>query len=342
MADHLGRVAVLYGGVSAEREVSLRSGQGVLAALQAQGVDAIGFDPSARPLHELRDEGVERVFIALHGRYGEDGTVQGALEVLGIPYTGSGVMASAVAMDKTLSKRIWLSHDLPTPRYEQLDAQTLQDPVALMQRVAPLGYPLIIKPPHEGSTIGVTKVLDASGVIEACRLALQFDEVVLAEEFIEGPELTVTILGSGAQAQALPIVEIRAPAGNYDFENKYNTDVVQYLCPAPLSSELTGQIQHIALAAFRTLGCAGWARVDVMLQRQSGRPYLLEINTSPGMTDHSLVPMAARAAGMSYGQLCQAIAQTAALKVRQVNKAGVSAQRSPAKQDDHEGGQHVA
>ncbi len=309
----LGKVAVLLGGASAEREVSLKSGSMVLAALQNQGVNAIGFDPSLRGLHELRDEGVERVFIALHGRFGEDGTVQGALELLGIPYTGSGVTASAVAMDKILTKRIWASEGIPTPASRVLHPGDSSAGVALA-----LGLPLIVKPPHEGSTLGLTKVIRPEDVTKAVELALAYDVSALAEEFIEGPELTIALLERDGQVEALPVIEIRAPNGNYDFEHKYLSNATQYLCPAPQSPELMMKAQALAVAAFKCLGCSGWARVDVMVREKDQGLFLLEINTSPGMTDHSLVPMAAKAAGLSYEQLVMHIAANASLKNKQV------------------------
>ena len=320
--NHFGKVGVLLGGTSAEREISLMSGTGVLAALKAKGVDAYGFDPGMRSLAELADEKFERVFIALHGRFGEDGTIQGALELLGIPYTGSGVMASSVAMDKVFTKRIWATHGLPTPRYEVLRASgDLRG--ALNAAADALGLPLIIKPPHEGSTIGLSKVKGYSQMQGAFALAARFDDVVLAEEFIDGRELTVAIIertgGKNAGFEALPIIEIVAPAGNYDYQNKYFTDDTQYLCPAPLPEALAAHIAKLALTAFEAVGCAGWGRVDVMLRRADDAPFLLEINTSPGMTGHSLVPMAARAVGTSYEDLCMRILASASLKTRHLN-----------------------
>lgn len=312
----LGRVGVLFGGRSSERDVSLMSGAGVLQALRAKGVDAHPFDPAQRSLAELAAEKFDRVFIALHGRYGEDGTLQGALEQLGIPYTGSGVMASAMAMDKTMSKRIWVSLGLPTPRFVALDAQDARD-AALTQVAADLGLPLMLKAPHEGSTIGIVKVTDGASLRAGFDECARFDDVVLAEEFISGREITVPVLGSGREARALPIVEIVAPGGNYDYEHKYFSDDTRYLCPAPLSADITAQIQELAVRAFRALDCAGWGRVDFMLRTKDGviEPLLLEINTSPGMTSHSLVPMAARAAGMSYEDLCIAILGMARLGI---------------------------
>ncbi|MBI3284051.1 MAG: D-alanine--D-alanine ligase [Burkholderiales bacterium] len=307
----LGKVGVLFGGRSAEHDISIMSGNGVLAALLSKGVDAHAFDPAVRSIAELAAEKFDRVFIALHGRYGEDGSLQGVLEQLNIPYTGSGVMASAIAMDKIFTKRIWQTHGLSTPKYAVLTAQT-----ALRQVPDELGLPLIIKPPHEGSTIGITKVKGYSEMQEAYALAAQFDEVVLAEEFVEGRELTVAVLGRGEQAYALPVIEIVAPEGNYDYQNKYFTDDTRYLCPAPLDAALTAQIQQMALDAYRALDCEGWARIDVLLRKSDNQPFLLEINTSPGMTGHSLVPMAARAIGMSYEDLCLEILQTARLKIK--------------------------
>ena len=312
MAEHpdFGKVAVLLGGRSAEREVSLMSGNGVLAALRSRGIDAHPFDPAERPMDDLRRDGFARVFIALHGRYGEDGTVQGALELLGIPYTGSGVQASAIAMDKVRTKEIWRARGLPTPA-----SRVLVRGDALREVPDALGLPLIVKPPHEGSTLGVTKVSGYSEMAEAFETAARFDEVVLAESFIDGPELTVAILGSGAAARALPVIEIRAPGGNYDFRNKYFGDDTEYLCPAPLPDPLAARVGEIALAAFRAIGCEGWGRVDLMLRRADQAPFLLELNTSPGMTDHSLVPMAARAVGMTYTDLVLALLAGASLKV---------------------------
>jgi D-alanine-D-alanine ligase len=306
----MGRVAVLMGGRSAEREVSLRSGAGVLAALRGAGVDAHAFDPAQRPMDDLRRDGCERAFIALHGRYGEDGTVQGALELLGIPYTGSGVLASAIAMDKVRTKEIWTARGLPTPR-----SVVLARGDALRDVPDALGLPLIVKPPHEGSTLGVSKVLGYSQMAEAFEQAARYDEVVLAEEFIDGPELTVAILGSGARARALPVIEIRAPGGNYDFQNKYFGEATEYLCPAPLPDELAARVAAVALAAYRAVGCEGWGRVDLMLRARDHEPFLLELNTSPGMTDHSLVPMAARAVGLSYPDLVLELLAGASLKV---------------------------
>jgi len=307
----LGKVGVLFGGRSAEREVSLMSGKGVLQALLSKGIDAHGFDTAERSIAELAAEKFDRVFIALHGRYGEDGSLQGVLEQLNIPYTGSGVMASAIAMDKIFTKRIWQTYGLSTPAYAVLTGQT-----ELRRVPDELGLPLIIKPPHEGSTIGITKVVGYSDMQEAYALAAQFDEVVLAEEFVEGRELTVAILGKGEQAYALPITEIVAPDGNYDYQNKYFTDDTKYICPAVLDQDLTDSIRKMAVDAYRALDCEGWARVDVLLRKSDNEPFLIEINTSPGMTGHSLVPMAAKAVGISYEDLCVEILKMASLKIK--------------------------
>jgi D-alanine-D-alanine ligase len=315
----LGKVGVLLGGRSAEREISILSGTGVLEALKAKGVDAHAFDPAERSLAELAAENFDRVFIALHGRYGEDGSLQGALEQLGIPYTGSGVMASSVGMDKITTKIVWLAHGVPTPKYAVIDGESDLDAV-----VAELGLPLIVKPPLEGSTIGITKVTEASAFKAAVELAQRYDRLVLAEQFIEGREFSVPLLGSGADARALPIIEIVAPEGNYDYQNKYFKDDTKYHCPAPLDAHTTAAIQADVVKAYRALGCEGWARIDVLIRESDGKHFLLEVNTSPGMTGHSLVPMAARAEGTSYEDLCVQILRTASLKLGQVNKGKAS------------------
>ena len=307
-----GKVAVLMGGRSAEREISLLSGGGVLQALRSAGVDAHPFDPAERELAELKHEGFARCFIALHGRGGEDGTVQGALELLRIPYTGSGVMASAIAMDKVMTKRIWEASGLPVPRGVSLPRAGLSRE-RVVQVPDELGLPLIVKPPHEGSSIGVTKVAGYSQMQDAVALAAQYDDVVLCEEFIEGPELTCPVLGEGEGARALPVIRIVAPEGAYDYQNKYFTDVTQYLVPSGLPEAEEREIQRIVVAAYRALGCRGWGRADLMVRAADRKPFLLEMNTSPGMTSHSLVPMSAKAAGMSYEQLCVHLVSTAAL-----------------------------
>jgi D-alanine-D-alanine ligase len=314
-AKAFGKVGVLFGGRSAEREVSIMSGTGVLAALKSKGIDAHAFDPAQRTLADLAAEKFDRVFIALHGRYGEDGSLQGALEQLGIPYTGSGVMACAVGMDKITTKKIWLNHGLPTPKYAVLDADT-----DLSKVVADLGLPLIVKPPHEGSTIGITKVTRAEELKAAYDVAAGFDEEVLAEEFVTGRELTVTVLGRGKTARALPIVEIVAPQGNYDYQNKYFTDDTKYYCPAQVDEAFTAEVQRIAVDAFNAIGCEGWARLDVLLRASDNKPFLLEVNAAPGMTSHSLVPMSARAVGISYEDLCVEILRSARLKIGQGKK----------------------
>jgi D-alanine-D-alanine ligase len=313
----LGKVAVLMGGTSAERQISLMSGTGVLAALQSQGVDAHAFDPAERDLIELRNGGFARCFIALHGRHGEDGSVQGALELLRIPYTGSGVLASAIAMDKVMTKRVWIAEGLPTPRYVWLAPH---DRAAQRIRTVPddLGLPLIVKPPREGSSIGITKVagplLDIDRQMQAAvELAAQYDPDVLCEEFIEGEEVTCPVLGAGESAQALPVVKIIAPEGAYDYQNKYFTDTVKYQVPSGLPAAEEAEIQRIVVQAYRTLGCRGWGRADLMVRASDRKPFLLEMNTSPGMTTHSLVPMSAKAAGLSYEALCVQIAAGAAL-----------------------------
>lgn len=301
--NEFGKVAVLMGGSSAEREISLLSGKAVLAALKRAGVDAHAFDPSSLNLWDLKKEGYARAFIALHGRFGEDGTVQGALETLGLPYTGSGVMASAIAMDKWRSKLIWLAAGLPTPRYQLLDAQT-----DLARVAEELGLPLIVKPAREGSSIGVSKVNTIAEVAPAFAAAAGHDPLVLAEEFVAGRELTAAVLGD----RVLPLVHIDAPEGGYDYHNKYFTDAVRYHCPAAIAPETEEEISRVCLSAFRALGCRGWGRVDLILQ-PDGRFFLLEMNTVPGMTDHSLVPMAARAAGMSFGDLVLRVLEGAQL-----------------------------
>ncbi|KQU73280.1 MULTISPECIES: D-alanine--D-alanine ligase [unclassified Rhizobacter] len=308
----LGKVAVLMGGSSAERDISLLSGGGVLAALQSQGVDAHAFDPSERELADLKHEGFARCFIALHGRHGEDGTVQGALELLGVPYTGSGVMASAIAMDKVMTKRIWLAEGLPTPRYVWL-APDRQERAQVQAVPDELGLPLIVKPPREGSSIGVSKVAGYSQMADAVALSAKYDPDVLCEEFIDGAEVTCPVLGQGAGAQALPVIRIAAPEGAYDYQNKYFTDVVKYHVPSGLDAALEAEIQRIVVQAYRTLGCRGWGRADLMIRKSDNKPFLLEMNTSPGMTSHSLVPMSAKAAGISYEQLCLHLASLATL-----------------------------
>ena len=296
-----GKVAVLLGGKSAEREVSLKSGGMVLKALRSKGVDAHPFDPKEKDFATLEKERFERAFIALHGRFGEDGTVQGILEWLGIPYTGSGVLASALAMDKLRTKRIWVAEGLPTAPHVVL---TSDSDLKLVSKK--LGLPIFVKPAREGSSVGMTKVKRAGDLEEAFALAVNYDPVVIAEKFIDGPELTVAILGE----DVLPIIRIETPREFYDYEAKYLANDTRYLIPCGLPKAKEKQIQALCLKAFQALGCRGWGRVDLMLDKR-GKPYLLEINTAPGMTDHSLVPMSARAVGISYEDLCVKILESA-------------------------------
>jgi D-alanine-D-alanine ligase len=296
-----GKVAVLLGGKSAEREVSLKSGGMVLNALRNRGVDALAFDPAERGFEALIRERFERAFIALHGRFGEDGTVLGVLEWLGIPYTGSGVLASALAMDKLRTKRLWHTEGVPTPPYAVLTKES--DLRAVARK---LGVPLMVKPASEGSSIGMSKVRSAARLEEAYVLAAKYDRVVIAEKFIDGTELTAGILGD----QVLPLIKLETPREFYDYEAKYIANDTRYIVPCGLSAARERDIQALCLRAFRALGCSGWGRVDLMLNRQ-GRAFLLEVNTAPGMTDHSLVPMAARAVGISYEDLCLRILEAA-------------------------------
>ena len=313
------KVAVLMGGRSAERDISLMSGEGVLKALQSKGVNAHAFDPANQAMDQLKQQGFSHAFIALHGRYGEDGSVQGALELLGIPYTGSGVMASSIAMDKVMTKRIWSALGLSTPKSVSL-APDEQSPQAIAAIPHTLGLPLIVKPPREGSSIGITKVTTAAGIEAATQLAIQYDPDLLCEEFIDGEELTCPVIGNGIHARALPVVRIAAPDGAYDYQNKYFTDDVKYHCPSGLPEKEEQAIQALVVAAYRALGCRGWGRADIMLRASDRKPYLLEMNTSPGMTSHSLVPMSARAAGISYEDLCIQLLQSATLDHLEVAK----------------------
>jgi D-alanine-D-alanine ligase len=302
MTSPFGKVAVLMGGKSAEREISLMSGNGVLKALRSKGIDAHGFDPAQRDLFDLKREGYARCFIALHGRGGEDGTIQGALEVLGVPYTGSGVMGSAIGMDKWRTKMVWIANKLPTPRYRILTADDDWKAVA-----RELGLPLIVKPANEGSTLGLTKVTAAKHLPAAYELATKkYKDIALAEQFVDGPEYTASVLGE----EVLPLIRIEAPKGNYDYQNKYFTDDTKYHCPSGLPAKKEEELKALTLQAFRAVGCSGWGRVDIMLDSKK-KPWLLEVNTSPGMTSHSLVPMAARAVGISYEDLCVRILELA-------------------------------
>lgn len=308
----LGKVAVLMGGSSAERPVSLMSGQGVLEALRSQGVDAHAFDPAGRDLADLKREGFSRCFIALHGRHGEDGTMQGALEMLGIPYTGSGVMASAIAMDKVMTKRLWQGDHLPVPAGVVL-RRGEHSPEHTRDLVERLGLPLIVKPAKEGSSFGVTKVSHAGELQAAVELAAQYDDDVICETFIAGEEVTCAVLGEGAGARALPVIRIQAPDGNYDFEHKYYSDDTRYLCPSGLPEAEEREIQRLVVEAYRLLGCRGWGRADIMIRASDRQPFLLEMNTSPGMTSHSLVPKSAQATGLSYEALCLRLLAAATL-----------------------------
>jgi D-alanine-D-alanine ligase len=299
--DKFGKVAVLMGGRSAEREISLMSGRNVLEALVRSGIDAHAFDPAERPVFELKAEGYDRVFIALHGRYGEDGTVQGALELMGLPYTGSGVMASALSMDKVRTKLVWIASGLPTPRHQVVNAGSDWRTVA-----ADLGLPLIVKPAHEGSTLGLSKVSRADELPAAFDHAARYDSLILAEEFVEGDELTAAFLGT----TALPLIRIEAPRGNYDYHNKYFSDDTRYFCPCGLQAQEERAIQAMVMHSADVLGCSGWGRVD-LIRRRDGSVSLLEMNTSPGMTGHSLVPMAARQAGIEFDQLVLRILEMA-------------------------------
>jgi D-alanine-D-alanine ligase len=321
MAPDFGKVAVLMGGHSAEREVSLMSGSGVLKALQSRGIDAHAFDPAERDISELKRKGFKRCFIALHGRFGEDGTVQGALELLGIPYTGSGVMASSISIDKVMTKRVWLAEGLPTPKYQLLRKDSYTREIV---RAVPddLGLPLIVKPAREGSSIGVAKVNGYSEMAAAVDAAAALDSDVLCEQFISGDEVTCPVLGTGDSAVALPVIRIVAPEGNYDYQNKYFTDDTKYLVPCGLPEGEEQAIQEIVLRAYRVLNCRGWGRIDVMIDGATRKPYLLEINTSPGMTGHSLVPMSARASGISYEDLCVQLLASAALDQQQLARDG--------------------
>lgn len=301
MTGKFGKVAVLMGGRSAEREISLKSGNRVLDTLKKSGVDAHAFDPRDHGLEALKTQRFDRAFIALHGRFGEDGTVQGALEYLGIPYTGSGVMASALAMDKWRTKLLWRAVGLPTPNYELISARTESAGLA-----ARLGLPLMVKPAREGSSIGMSKVTTIEKIAPAYELAARYDDGVIAERFVEGMELTAGILGDAP----LPLIRLETPREFYDYEAKYFADDTRYICPCGLPADQERSVQRTALEAFRLLGCSGWGRVDAMLDRD-GKLQLLEVNTIPGMTDHSLVPMAARAAGIAFEDLCVRILESA-------------------------------
>ncbi|KIA81106.1 D-alanine--D-alanine ligase [Chromobacterium piscinae] len=294
-----GKVAVLMGGSSAEREVSLMSGNGVLTALLSKGVDAHKFDPSEKPLAALKEEGFDRVFNVLHGPFGEDGTLQGALEALGVPYTGCGVMASAISMDKWRTKLLWKGAGLPIPAFELLSDDSDFDAIERK-----LGLPIFVKPSTEGSSIGVTKVKQAGGLKAAYEEARKYDRVVIAEQFIGGGEYTCAVIGE----VAYPTVKIEPATEYYDYDAKYFRDDTVYRCPG-LAGEMERRARELCLTAFQVLGCQGWGRVDFLMD-EAGGIYLLEANTNPGMTSHSLVPMAAKAEGIAYEDLCLKVLDT--------------------------------
>ncbi|MBY0578014.1 MAG: D-alanine--D-alanine ligase [Burkholderiales bacterium] len=289
-----GKVAVLMGGRSAEREISLKSGNAVLCALKKRGVDAHAFDPAHNELHELK--AYDRAFIVLHGRYGEDGTIQGALELMNIPYTGSGVMASAISMDKWRTKLIWQASGIPIAKYELLAPDSDFDAV-----IARLGLPIFVKPACEGSSIGISKVMRAGDLKAAYELAAKYDSLVLAESFVDGAEVQFPVLGD----EVLPSIRIETPHAFYDYDAKYFANDTRYICPG-LPAEEEARLHELVLKSFKVLGCRGWARVDLILDRE-GKPCFLEMNTVPGMTDHSLVPMAARQCGIEFEDLVMRI-----------------------------------
>lgn len=299
-AHEFGKVALLYGGTSAEREVSLRSGNAVLEALRAQHVNVEPIDVGADVLDRLRQGKFDRVFIALHGKGGEDGTLQGALQMMGLPYTGSGVLGSSIGMDKLRTKLLWLGAGIPTPRFAVLDAGFRTDEV-----VAQLGLPMIVKPSGEGSSIGMSKVERAEQLLPAWELARQHDALVFAESWITGKEYTAAILWD----DVLPMIRLETPRQFYDYQAKYKSNDTQYICPCGLDVAEEKRIAAVALKAFQSLNCSGWGRIDIMCDAQA-QPWLLEVNTVPGMTDHSLVPMAARASGLSFEQLVWRVLET--------------------------------
>ena len=302
MAARFGKVAVLMGGPSAEREISLLSGNAVLKALVDSGVDAIGLDVSdATVLSDLQEREIDRVFIALHGRWGEDGVIQGALEVLGLPYTGSGVLGSAIAMEKGRCKLMWIGAGLPTPEF-----MLLGDDQDIEQAELSIGFPMAIKPSREGSSLGVSKANNRDELVRFWHAAKELDDIVLAEKWITGTELTVAILNG----KALPVIRLEAQGEFYDFDAKYLSDATNYICPCGLSAELESAVQDLAVNAFNVASCRGWGRVDVLLDEEQ-HPYLLEVNTVPGMTSHSLVPMAAKQSGLEFNQLVLQILEAA-------------------------------
>ncbi len=303
MSSKFGKVAVMFGGTSAEREVSLKSGAAVLKALQAQGIDAHAFDPKDQPLSALESQAFDRVFIVLHGRGGEDGTMQGALQLHGIPYTGSGVLGSALAMDKIRCKFLFSAHGLPTAPFRVAQKG---EPIDYAAMLSELNGKVMVKPANEGSSIGMSAATTPAELEQALALAFDYDDAVLVEQWINGREFTVSML----DGQALPVIEMRTPRAFYDYEAKYQSSSTEYLCPAPISAEQTASLQQAAIAAFKAVGAKGWGRVDAMLD-SDGQFRLLEVNTVPGMTEKSLVPMAARAAGYSFEQLVAKILEQA-------------------------------
>ncbi len=299
MSSNFGKVAVMFGGTSAEREVSLKSGAAVLKALQNQGIDAHAFDPKQQDLTQLKTQGFERVFIVLHGRGGEDGTMQGALQLAGLPYTGSGVLGSALAMDKIRCKFLFSAHGLPTAPFVVAVKGAAIDHGAV---IAKLNGKVMVKPANEGSSIGMSAATTGDELKAALELAFTYDDAVLVEQWIQGREFTVSML----DGQALPVIEMRTPRAFYDYEAKYQSNSTEYLCPAPLSAEQTAVLQQAAAAAFKAVDAKVWGRVDAMMD-ETGNFYLLEVNTVPGMTEKSLVPMAAKAAGYSFEQLVRKV-----------------------------------
>jgi D-alanine-D-alanine ligase len=327
-AKQFGKVAVLMGGRSAERAISLMSGNAVLNALLAQGVDAYAFDPAEKDVLTLKTEKFDRCFIALHGRFGEDGTIQGALEIMGIPYTGSGVMASSIAMNKIMTKNIWLAKGLPTPAWIEVQSESDTEAAFLA-----LKAPMIVKPALEGSSIGITKISDVNQCIAAYKLAATQDSKIICEQFINGDEVTCTVLDTskttevnhgGKSITALPIIKIVAPSGKYDYQNKYFTNDTKYLIPCDLPEGEEIAIQELAVSAFNSLGCRGWARLDVMIDRSTRKPYFLEINTAPGMTGHSLSPMSAKQYGLNFDMLCMQVLFTATLDYQKTYNITIS------------------
>ncbi len=297
---NFGKVAVMMGGSSAEREISLQSGQAVLDALQRQKIDAHIVDPQKDMMTQLEKGKYDRVFIALHGRGGEDGLMQGMLETLGLPYTGSGVLGSSLAMDKCRSKRIWQSYEIPTPPFVELDEHSDWVDVAKY-----LGLPLIVKPVREGSSYGASKVKELNEMENAWRQACEYDERVMAESWIEGDEYTVSILAD----ESLPMIRLETPREFYDYEAKYIAESTQYHCPSGLDVEIENELSKLAVDAFQALDASGWGRVDLMVDA-NGKPWLIEVNTIPGMTSHSLVPMSAKGAGINFDELTLKILAT--------------------------------